>query len=232
MCVNELLCLYRAFCHFFFLVCYLVWLLLFLMEKHIKKQYKSTHACFYLCHTCYHKLYTREKLSWMSLIYERKIRKDFTDAVALTFISPKFNLDPFSSVTSHVFVNDWETVEREDVDFVACQVWSNRKRFRTSASGKSRGWLRKVVPIYVKIYRSALILQTYRTSVASKQTLASPEKNKKTKDKICFFALPTRTSGEPWELSERWKLLLCHKTVFSDQNRSVFRNHNLPVVIT
>lgn len=41
ICVNELPCLYRALSLFYFLVCCIVWHLLFLMEKkYIKKQYK------------------------------------------------------------------------------------------------------------------------------------------------------------------------------------------------
>lgn len=59
MCVNELLCLYRAFCHFFFFwFATLYGFYYFWWKKHIKKQYKSTHACFSLCHR---KLYTRKK---------------------------------------------------------------------------------------------------------------------------------------------------------------------------
>lgn len=105
-----------------------------------------------------------KKRRWMSLIYEGKIRKDFADAIVLTFISPKLNLDPFSISHVSYFCERRLRNCREEGRGLCCM---SRKRLRTSASGKSRGWLRKVEPICVKIYRSALILQTYRTSAAS-----------------------------------------------------------------
>lgn len=105
-----------------------------------------------------------KKRRWMSLIYEGKIRKDFADAIVLTFISPKLNLDPFSISHVSYFCERRLRNCREEGRGLCCM---SRKRLRTSASGKSRGWLRKVEPICVKIYRSVLILQTYRTSAAS-----------------------------------------------------------------
>lgn len=146
---------------FFFWFATLYGFYYFWWKKHIKKQYKSTHACF-LCVTANS---TRgKKRRWMSLIYEGKIRKDFADAIVLTIISPKLNLDPFSISHVSYFCERRLRNCREEGRGLCCM---SRKRLRTSASGKSRGWLRKVEPICVKIYRSALILQTYRTSAAS-----------------------------------------------------------------
>lgn len=158
MCVNELLCLYRAFVifFFFFLVCDLVWLLLFLMEKHIKKQYKSTHTCFSLCHTCTTNSTQGNVLEMELNEFDlwRENKKRLLYGVVLTFISPKL----FLLTTEKLWRGRTQTFFP-----VGLTEKNENHRFRF----KFRGWLRIVVTICVKIHRSALILQTYRTSVAS-----------------------------------------------------------------